>query len=111
MFIMLFSVFFSPNIRVLDFWVFKVSLFLSNQFSIFLSSSLTTFSTGDELLPEQAARPDKLHNHSDHVLIRAKPQQLAGKTTTPDSVISSCQINKYGTGLLFSLKKILDVLG
>ena len=52
MFIMLFSVFFSPNIIVLDFWVFKVSLFLSNQFSIFLSSPLTTFSTEDELLPE-----------------------------------------------------------
>ena len=52
MFIMLFSVFFSPNIIVLDFWVFKVSLFLSNQFSIFLSSSLTTFSTEDKLLPE-----------------------------------------------------------
>ena len=52
MFIMLFSVFFSPNIIVLNFWVFKVSLFLSNQLSIFFSSSLTTFSTENELLPE-----------------------------------------------------------
>ena len=52
MFIMLFSVFFSPNIIVLGFWVFKISLFLSNQFSISLNSSLTTFSIEDELLPE-----------------------------------------------------------
>ena len=53
MFIMLFSVLFFSNILVLDFWVFKVSLFLSNQFSFFLSSLLTTFSTENELLPEQ----------------------------------------------------------
>ena len=54
---------------------------------------------------------DKLHDHFDHVLIRKKSQQLAGKATVPDSVISSCQIDKYGTGLLFSLKRIFDVLG
>ena len=27
---------------------------------------------------------DKLHDHSDNVLIRQKPQQLAGKATLPD---------------------------
>ena len=76
MFIMLFSVFFSPNIIVYDFWVFKVSLFLSNQFSIFLSSSLTTFSTKDELLPEAKSavlsakrRVFKLEKLKDHLCI------------------------------------------
>ena len=44
MFIMLFTVFFSPNIIVLDFWVFKVSLFLTNHFLVFLSSIFTNFS-------------------------------------------------------------------
>ena len=39
------------------------------------------------------------------MLIRKKSQELAGKATVPDSVTSSCQINKYGTGLLLSLKK------
>ena len=38
-------------------------------------------------------------------------KQLAGKAMVPDSVISSCQIDKYGTGFLFSLERILDVLG
>ena len=28
----------------------------------------------------------------------------------PDSVMSSCQIDKHGTGLLFCLKRILNVL-
>ena len=40
---MSFTVFFLPNIIVLGFWVFKVSLFLSNQFLIFLSSIFTNF--------------------------------------------------------------------
>ena len=31
---------------------------------------------------------DKLHDKSNYVLIRQKPQQLAGKATVPDSVIS-----------------------
>ena len=37
--------------------------------------------------------------------------EAAGKATAPDSVISRCQIEKYGTGLLLSLKRIPDVLG
>ena len=41
---MLFTVFFSPNIIVLDFWLFKLSLLLSDQFAIVLSSLLTNFS-------------------------------------------------------------------
>ena len=36
--------------------------------------------------------PDKFHDHTNHVLIREKSQQLAGKATMPDSVICSCQI-------------------
>ena len=52
MFIMLFAVFFSPNIVALDFWVLKLNWFLSNQFSIFLSFLLTNFSNEVELLPE-----------------------------------------------------------
>ena len=52
MFVMLFRVFFSLNIIVLDFCVFKVSLFLSKQFSIFLSSILTNFCNEVESSPE-----------------------------------------------------------
>ena len=37
-------------------------------------------------------------------------QQLAGEAAVPKSVISSCQIYKRGTGLLFCLETILDVL-
>ena len=37
---------------------------------------------------------DKLHDDSDHVLIRKESQQLAGKATVPESVISSCQVDK-----------------
>ena len=48
---------------------------------------------------------DKLHNHFDHVLIRQKPQQLASKTTVPDSVISSCQIDKYSISLFLTSKE------
>ena len=47
---------------------------------------------------------DKLHDHSDHVLIWKKPHQLAGKAMMPESVISNCQIKKYGTSFLLSLK-------
>ena len=54
---------------------------------------------------------DKLHDQSDSVLIRQKPQQLADKTIVPESVICRFQFDKYGTGLLLSLKRILDVLG
>ena len=42
---------------------------------------------------------NKLHDNSDYVLIRKKPQQLAGKTTVLNSVISCSQIDKYSTGL------------
>ena len=44
------------------------------------------------------------------MLVRQKSQQLAGEATVPDSVISSCQIDKHGTGLLFCLKRILNGL-
>ena len=44
------------------------------------------------------------------MLVRQKSQQLAGEATVPDSVISSSQIDKHGTGLLFCLKRTLDVL-
>ena len=54
--------------------------------------------------------PDKFHDHTNHVLIREKSQQLAGEATMPDSVICSCQIYKHSTGLLFCLERILDVL-
>ena len=54
---------------------------------------------------------DKLRDYSDLVLIWQKPQQLAGKATVPDSAISSCQIEKYGTDLLLSFERIFDVLG
>ena len=47
----------------------------------------------------------KLNDHSDHVLIHQKPQQLAGKAMVPDNVICCCHIDKYGTGLCF--KRIL----
>ena len=54
--------------------------------------------------------PNKFHDHSDYVLVRQKSQQLAGETTVLGSVISSCQIDKHDTGLLFCLKRILIVL-
>ena len=44
------------------------------------------------------------------MLVRQKSQQLAGEATVPDSVMSSCQIDKYGTSLLFCLIRILNVL-
>ena len=49
---MLFTVFFSPNIIAFDFWVFKVSLFLSNQFSIFLGFIFINLSNKVESSPE-----------------------------------------------------------
>ena len=53
----------------------------------------------------EACVPNKLHDHSNLVLVRMKSQQLAGEATVPDSVISSCQIDKHGTGLLFASKE------
>ena len=53
----------------------------------------------------KASASDKLQDRPSHVLIRRKFQQLAGKTAVPDSVISRCQVDKYGIRLLLSLKK------
>ena len=53
---------------------------------------------------------DQLHNHTNHVLVRQKPQQLAGEATVPESVIGSCQVDKDGTGLLFRFECILNAL-
>ena len=44
------------------------------------------------------------------MLIRQKSKQLAGKAAMPDNVISSCQVDKHGTGLFLSLKRVLDIL-
>ena len=44
------------------------------------------------------------------MLVRQKPQQLAGEATVPDSVIGSCQVDKDGTGLLFRFECILNAL-
>ena len=44
------------------------------------------------------------------MLVRKKSQKFAGEATVPDSVISSCQTDKHGTGLLFCLKRILNAL-
>ena len=41
--------------------------------------------------------------------LQQKSQQLAEEATAPDSVISSCQIDKHSTGFL-CLKKMLNVL-
>ena len=52
----------------------------------------------------------KLHDHSDHVLKGKNPQQLVDKTKVSDSVICRYQVDKYSTGFLFGLERILDVL-
>ena len=44
------------------------------------------------------------------MLVRQKPQQLAGEAKVPDSVIGSCQVDKDGTGLLFRFECILNAL-
>ena len=44
------------------------------------------------------------------MLVRQKPQQLAGEATVPDSVIGSCQVDKDGTGLLFRFECNLNAL-
>ena len=53
---------------------------------------------------------DELYDHTDHVPIRQEPQQLSGEAAVPDSVIFCCQIYEHGTGLLFCLKAVLNVL-
>ena len=58
----------------------------------------------------KASVSDKLHDHSDYVLIWQKLQQLGGKSTVPNSVICRCQLDKYSTSLL-NLKNIIDILG
>ena len=58
----------------------------------------------------EASILDKLQDHPNHVLIRQKSQQLAGEAMVPDSVKSFCQVHKYGTGLLLSFKRFLDIL-
>ena len=52
----------------------------------------------------EASVPNKFHDHSDHVLVRQKFQQLSGDATVPDNVISSCQIDKHGTGIFLRQK-------
>ena len=44
------------------------------------------------------------------MLVRKKSQELAGEATVPDSVITSCKIDKHGTSHIFCLKRILNVL-
>ena len=44
------------------------------------------------------------------MLVRQKPQQLAGEATVSDSVIGSCQVDKDGTGLFFRFECILNAL-
>ena len=53
---------------------------------------------------------DKFQNHLDYVLIREKSQQLAGEAVVADSVKSFCQVDKHGTVLFLSLKKVLNIL-
>ena len=52
----------------------------------------------------EASISNKLQEHSSHVLIRQKSQQLTGEAAVPDGVISRCQIDQHRTGLFFSLK-------
>ena len=52
---------------------------------------------------------EKLQDYQNHVLIRQKSQQLAGETAVPHSDTSRCQVDKHGTGLLLSLKRVLDI--
>ena len=44
------------------------------------------------------------------MLVWKKSQQIASEATSPGSVISSCQVEKHSTGLLFCLKRNLNVL-
>ena len=55
----------------------------------------------------EASVPNKLHDHPHYVFVRQRFQQLASEAMVPDSVISSCQIDKHW--ILFCLKNI-DVL-
>ena len=44
------------------------------------------------------------------MLVLQKSQQFSGEATVPSSVISSCQMDKHCTCLLFCFKRILNVL-
>ena len=63
--------------------------------------------TGGE---DEAFMSDKLQDYPNHVLVRQKSEQLAGAAVVSDSVISRCQVDKHGTGLLLYLKKVLNIL-
>ena len=55
---------------------------------------------------------DKLHDDSYHVFVGQKSEQLVGESMVPESVISSSQIYKHGTGLFFfCFKTVFNVLG
>ena len=51
-----------------------------------------------------------LHDHVDHVSITQQLQQLAGDAAVPYNVVGCCDVDKHGSGLLFSPKAILNVL-
>ena len=53
---------------------------------------------------------DKHQGHPNHVLIQQKTQQLAGETAMPSSVTGRCQVDKHGTGLLLTLKRVFAIL-
>ena len=48
---------------------------------------------------------DLLRDHSYHVFVRQKSEQLASEATVPDSVTNHCQIDKHGTGFFFFVPK------
>ena len=44
------------------------------------------------------------------MFVGEKSQQFAGEAAVPDSVIGCCLVDKHGTNLLLSLKRVLIVL-
>ena len=46
----------------------------------------------------------ELYDHSNHVFIQMKSQQLTGKATVPDSILCHCLIDKKS--LMFSVYRI-----
>ena len=67
--------------------------------------SLAAFSGKDE-----ASILHQLQDYPDYVIIWERSQQLANEAMWPDSFISGCQVDKHGTGLLLSIKRILNAL-
>ena len=53
----------------------------------------------------------KVHDHTDHVPVWKQAEQLAGEAAVPYGIVGGCEIKEHSTGLLFSLKAVLDVLG